>query len=254
MAWRILRCVSIALTAIFTIALLSQLVFAQTGYPQRIDPFINDFASVLKWQDQQDLAGQLQTLANDKDIEMTLVTVHQISDYDTPYRSIEQFAKGLFRAWQIGDQNKGNGVLLLVAIQDRKVRIEMGAGYGRTLDHRLQRVVSQDMLPLFRTGDFSAGIHQGTLSTIDIIRASAISTPSIINNRNGKAWGVVAFIVIVVGTVGFIILHAIWSAKKETPSSRWRTKRRFSSSSSVDYAPGASSGGNSTGGGASGDW
>ncbi|TJV87906.1 MAG: YgcG family protein, partial [Mesorhizobium sp.] len=72
---------------------------------------------------------------------------------------IEPYANRLFRAWNLGQAGEDNGVLLLVANNDRKMRIEVGYGLEGTLtDLHTKLIIENDMVPAFRAGDFSGGI------------------------------------------------------------------------------------------------
>jgi uncharacterized membrane protein YgcG len=70
-----------------------------------------------------------------------------IVSQNTVFR-IESFATNLFNTWGIGDREKSNGFMILVAVHDRRVRIELGSGYSGEMDQVMQRVMNEDMLPL----------------------------------------------------------------------------------------------------------
>ncbi len=92
--------------------------------------------------------------------------------------SIEDFGDQLGRHWQIGQKDKNNGVLLIVAPNERKVRIEVGYGLEGTLTDAVSRLIIENaILPRFRADDFAGGITRGV---DDIIRCSP-ATP-----RNGS--------------------------------------------------------------------
>jgi uncharacterized protein len=81
--------------------------------------------------------------------------------------SIEAYATVLFNRWGLGQKDKNNGVLLLVAPTERKVRIEVGRGLaGRLTDATAKRIIDDSMVPHFRTGDMAAGV---TLGVRDIV-------------------------------------------------------------------------------------
>ncbi len=74
---------------------------------------------------------------------------------------IEPYATRLFRLWKLGQAKENNGVLLLVALNDRKMRIEVGYGLEGTLTNlQSKRIIENDMVPAFRAGDFSGGISK----------------------------------------------------------------------------------------------
>lgn len=77
-------------------------------------------------------------------------------------KTIESYAKATFNRWGIGDAQRGDGVLLLVAPTERKVRIEVGLGLERTLtDDEAATIIAQDMTPSYRDGRYADGIAQG---------------------------------------------------------------------------------------------
>jgi uncharacterized protein len=84
--------------------------------------------------------------------------------------TIEDYGYQLGRHWRIGQKDKNNGVLLIVAPSERKVRIEVGYGLEGTLTDALTRVIIEtSILPRFRTGDFAGGIKQGTEKIIQVL-------------------------------------------------------------------------------------
>ena len=73
--------------------------------------------------------------------------------------AIEPYANRLFRAWRLGQAGEDNGILLLVAKDDRKMRIEVGYGLEGTLtDLHSRLIIENTMVPAFRAGDFAGGI------------------------------------------------------------------------------------------------
>ncbi|CAI8721590.1 hypothetical protein E0L21_12280 [Kosakonia quasisacchari] len=76
--------------------------------------------------------------------------------------TIEQFANAVFHRWQLGDAQRNDGVLLLVAWQDRKVRIEVGTGLEDMLTNALaKQIIDEYMIPAFRQDDLNTGIVRG---------------------------------------------------------------------------------------------
>jgi len=154
------------LTIVFGFCWLGALVRAQGGYPQSTDRYVNDYAGVLTGGDTQKIRTMFANLEEQTGIEAVAVTINSIRDYGTRDETIETFATHLFNTWGIGDRVKNNGVLILVAIQDRAVRIELGAGYGREYNTAMKRVIDETMIPAFRQNDYSKGIYQGSRATI----------------------------------------------------------------------------------------
>src|SRR5690606_20104641 len=83
---------------------------------------------------------------------------------------IEEYANRLFRAWGLGQKDKNNGVLLLVAPNEREVRIEVGYGLEGTLTDALSsRIIHEIMLPAFRSSDMPGGVEAGTLAILKVL-------------------------------------------------------------------------------------
>lgn len=103
------------------------------------------------------LAAKLEALERDTTDQVVVVTLSDLQGYE-----IEEYGYQLGRAWGIGQAGKNNGVLLIVAPRERKVRIEVGYGLEPVLTDALSALIIQnEILPHFRQGDFERGIEQG---------------------------------------------------------------------------------------------
>jgi uncharacterized protein len=89
---------------------------------------------------------------------------------------LEAFATRLFNDRGIGDPQRNDGVLLLLAVKDRVVRIELGSGYGRSLDARMGSVIETRMVPQFRRGDYGAGVVAGLEGVVGVLIPAEAST------------------------------------------------------------------------------
>ncbi|MGD9333120.1 MAG: TPM domain-containing protein [Desulfobacterales bacterium] len=82
--------------------------------------------------------------------------------------SVEDFARRVFEAWQLGQRDQDNGILVVVAPRDRRMRIEVGFGLeGRLTDLEAGRIIRNIMAPRFKAGDYDGGITQGVNAIID---------------------------------------------------------------------------------------
>jgi uncharacterized protein len=112
--------------------------------------------------------------------------------------SIEDFANQLFRFWKLGQANKDNGILLLVAPNERKVRIEVGYGLEGVLpDAVASTIIQTTMVPQLRRGDYSGAIDNGVNSITEILnldpaelaeRAKQEPTTRGIDSADWEAW------------------------------------------------------------------
>jgi uncharacterized protein len=200
--------------------------------------------------------------------------------------AIEPYANRLFRAWKLGQSGENNGVLLLVARDDRKMRIEVGYGLEGTLtDLHSRLIIENDMVPAFRAGDFSGGIEKAVDDIIMVLKGNAAELEARgARNRDTSMdvddWLPIIFVsiwaILFFGGFAMAILPPIFGQKIGPGRYRWLgmtfdTSRRRSSgrSSGGGFGGGWSSGGggwssggggfsggggSSGGGGASGGW
>ncbi|WP_268797696.1 TPM domain-containing protein [Pseudomonas huanghezhanensis] len=93
--------------------------------------------------------------------------------------SIEDYGYQLGRHWGIGQKDKDNGALLIVARDDRKVRIEVGYGLeGRLTDAQSSVIINQVITPAFKKGDFVGGITQGTEAIVQVLGGDPLAEPA----------------------------------------------------------------------------
>jgi uncharacterized protein len=162
----------------FSILLWSSAMAWSAPYPEHSDLYVNDLAGVLDASARARLASDLAQLKTDTGIEMTVLTIPSRKDYDAS-PSIEAFATGLFNSWGIGRAKYNDGILVLVAVNDHEMRLELGSGYSQGFDLLAQDIVDRWFLPEFRKGDFGAGISAGVRETIErIARRQAQNLPA----------------------------------------------------------------------------
>jgi len=96
----------------------------------------------------------------------------------TEPEAVEQYALRVSEAWQLGRDGIDDGALLLVALEDRKVRIEVGYGLeGALTDVTSKRIISEAILPSFRSGDISDGIQMGGERMIAVAEGEPLPEP-----------------------------------------------------------------------------
>ena len=167
--------------------------------------------------------------------------------------SIEDFGVQLGRAWKIGQKDKNNGVLLIVAPNERKVRIEVGYGLEGTLTDAITRlIIENSIIPRFRANDFAGGVTRGTDDIISALTDNAewkrrAEAPAPMSRADGMAWIVFILFFGVFGIVFLVIMRDIVR--------RPATRSRRADGSAVGpsaWGAGASGGFSGGGGGSSG--
>jgi uncharacterized protein len=118
----------------------------------------------------------------------------------TQPETVEQYAIRVFDQWKLGRKGTDDGVLLLVAKNDRKLRIEVGYGLeGAIPDAIARRVVDEDIVPLFKQGNFYGGISAGTDRVSKLIEGESMPPPRR-TAAPGSGWNTETLF------IGFIIL------------------------------------------------
>jgi uncharacterized protein len=149
-----------ALGLLASVLLVSSAARAQGGYPTWNGGAVQDDAGILSSTQEDSLRTLLAPVRN-RGVDVRVVTIRSMADYPVPAAGIEQFAHGLFDTWRVGDRPERDGVLLLVATDDRRLRIQLGDGVLH-LEGDAQRVVDDSILPWFRQGMRPRGILRGT--------------------------------------------------------------------------------------------
>jgi uncharacterized protein len=124
-----------------------------------------DQASIINAQSRTDIEAKSKSLEDKFGIQLVVATVSSLQGSD-----IETYANELFRFWKLGQAQKNNGVLLLVAPNEHKVRIEVGYGLEGTLTDALSSVIiASAIVPRFKAGDFSGGTSRGVDGIISVL-------------------------------------------------------------------------------------
>lgn len=130
---------------------------------------IVDQAHIISPDARSKLEPKLADLENKSGIQLVVATVPSLEGQE-----IEPYANELFRTWKLGEKTKNNGVLLLVAPNERRVRIEVGYGLEGTLTDALSKIIIANAItPRFKAGDFGDGINRGVDDIITVLTTDA---------------------------------------------------------------------------------
>ena len=127
--------------------------------------YVQDLANVISPEVEAQIL-QLGSLLDQKTTaQVAVVTVDSLQNM-----AIEEYATALFRSWGIGSKAKNNGVLILIAPNERQSRIEVGYGLeGALPDGKTGRIQDDYMLPYFQNGDYSSGAYNGYLAVAQVV-------------------------------------------------------------------------------------
>ncbi len=127
--------------------------------------FVNDFAGIISPDNKTRLEQTLSAFERASGDEVAVVTLPSLEG-----QPVEDVAVKLFKEWGVGKKGKDNGILFLVAPNDRKMRIEVGYGLEGTINDALAgRILDEAAIPRFRAGDMDGGIAAGTLAIVGTI-------------------------------------------------------------------------------------
>lgn len=158
----------LALTGSFGLVPAQVAALSTEGIPSPpTDFYVLDQADLIDIATENQIVALSSELAAQTGAQVVVVTVNSLGG-----RTLEQYSLALVRSWGIGDAQKDNGVLLLVAYDDRKLRIEVGYGLeGRINDAKAGRIRDNDILPYFKQGDYLTGIRNGYFALLAEVEA-----------------------------------------------------------------------------------
>ena len=181
--------------------------FAQ-GLPSAQSDTISDFAGIFSAQDMARISATLREKRKETGVHVTVVTMDTIANYGGDGQRIEDYAKALFNQWGVGAEARNDGILMLVALEDRETRIALGAGYEAVWDNAGQRVIDRDMLPAFRDDRYVEGIEAGVLGTYNtIVGPHRAGQPAPEASDDGTDYLGLAIFGSVIGFVAFLLLR-----------------------------------------------
>ncbi|KQQ30684.1 hypothetical protein ASF53_18080 [Methylobacterium sp. Leaf123] len=242
------------LALLFVVGLMGLANAAEPDFP-KLTGRVVDAAGILSPETRARIDGKIKAHEDKTGDQLVVATVPSLQD-----RTVEDFANRLARAWGIGQKKTNNGVLLLVAPKERKVRIEVGYGLEGALTDALSKtIITTAITPRFRQGDFSGGVEAGVDAILPILAGDADEWQRRAPVREDTVdpvtvifWIIVIIALVIVMTRmngggrrgrggGFVVIPG--------PSGGW--SGGFSDGGGGGFSGG---GGSFGGGGASGDW
>lgn len=186
------------LLTVFSFAVVS----AQNLLPKPNPPrLVNDAAGVLSSQEVETLERKLVALDDSTSNQIAVVLIKSLGDY-----AIDDYAQKLFRAWGIGNKKTNNGVLIIAAIDDRKMWIEVGYGLeGAIPDITASSIYRNEMVPEFRKQNYYKGID----NAINALTKAAVGEYKVQKekkrgNGNSGSGSIFTFLILIVIVILFI--------------------------------------------------
>lgn len=238
---------------------------AENKYPSPTNlKYINDYSSIITDTYKKQIISIGKELEDKTTAEAVIVVINSTNGIP-----IEEYSNKLFRLWGIGQKDKDNGLLILVAIQDRQFRVEIGRGLeGAITDALSNRIMQSLAKPYFSEGNYSKGLLNSYSKFCDYIaeeydvtldKSLDITLPSSnVNNKNNNQ----DFKYFGIGTIILILLDLLFNRGRVIStllqlffwSNFFGGGRRGGGNSGSGGGFGGFGGGSSNGGGSSGKW
>jgi uncharacterized protein len=263
-------CVILAVAASLTILLTN--ATAEEKFPVR-QGMVNDFAGVIHPDAKKEMETRVREVLKTTGTSVIVVTVPTIGD-----NYIQGYVNDLYRAWGIGKKGENKGVLIFVAVKERRVRIETGYGVEGILpDGKVGEIIRNDIIPQLKKNDYGTGLLNAVKSVSQVIledaktdTAKAKTAPAAPKKAGLGTTAIIIIIVVILGIIGLIF----WAVKKfgsrssgyasndsygsptfyGAGSSSFSSGSGSSSSSDSSSDSGACEGGDSGGGGSDSDY
>ena len=197
------------------LALASAPATAEPAFPELTGRVVDD-ADLLSYPEKIAITADLKALEDKSSDQLVVVTLPSLQG-----RPIEEFGYQLGRKWGIGTEKLDNGVLLIVAPNERQVRIEVGTGLEGTLTDALSKIVIENsILPRFREGDFAGGIKNGVRDIALVLTGDAAEVEARAKARKEAEDPLFVWLFMILWLAIFLwIAYSIWrSTRYAAPS------------------------------------
>ena len=170
--------------------------------PPKPSTLVTDFTNTLSASEQQQLEQKLVAYDDSTSSQIAVVIMKSVGDYD-----INDYAQRVGRAWGIGQKGKNNGVIILVAMGDRKVAIQTGYGAeGALPDVITHEIIQNDITPNFKAGNYYAGLDAGTSDIIKYLKGE-YKADNKAQAKGGGGGGSIAILIIIVVVILIVIFR-----------------------------------------------
>ena len=230
------------LTAYCLLLFSSHLTFSQKVVPELWGARVHDDAHALKQETVDHLEKELKAYEDSTSNQIAILIVQSL-DGDV----LEEYSLRVAEKWKLGTKNKSNGVLLLLAVDDHKMRIEVGQGLeGILTDAQSNRIIRNEIAPEFRRNDYDAGVNAGINGIVKAIAREYKADDDDTEMSSENIILLVAFILVFLFIIGYAFYKELRS-----PSKGISTSGRRPGSSSMSSSPSSNW---SSSGGSSGGW
>ena len=184
----------------------------------KLETPIMDKADVINSSDERDLNQKLTNLSNETGIQVAFLTIPSLEG-----EALESYSMKVVEDWKLGQKGVDNGVLLLVSIGDRELRIETGYGVeGDLTDTKCGLIIRNVITPYFKDGDYSKGIVQGVTAIVENVAVNFSENsenPIVLEDDDSDDWEGFLVVGIFVAFFSIVMISAATSKKNPTSES-----------------------------------
>jgi uncharacterized protein len=169
---------------------------------------VNDFADIISEPVQTSLEDQLKNYETSSSHEIAVVTLESLEG-----DVIENVAVELFKQWGIGKEKQDNGLLLLIAPNDRELRIEVGYGLEPIMtDSRAGTIIRTEITPEFKKDDYETGITKGVNAILTVLGDDPTAFDNVVSDTSfeSKLDGFIFLFIILVYLSSFLARSKRW--------------------------------------------
>jgi uncharacterized protein len=207
---------------------------AQPKFPPLTGRIVDE-ANLLSAEDRRALTQELEALEQKSTDQLVVYTTRSLQGYE-----IEDFGYRLGRAWGIGQQGKDNGVLLIVAPNERKVRIEVGRRLEPQLTDLMSKLIIENaILPAFRRGDFAGGIKAGVRDIRDVLLGDVEAVKERARSASKRSSGSPDLALILFFTFILIAFLVVWLQARQTAHPGAARRRGRGGAAAPVFIPGS---------------
>lgn len=176
----------------FLLIILTSAGIAQ-DFPAKPDKLVNDYTGTLSAEQIQHLEQKLVAFDDSTSIQIAIAILKSVGEYD-----INEYALELGRKWGVGTKGKDNGVVIVVALGDRKISIQTGYGVEGVLpDMYTRRIIDNEIKPNFKAGNYFKGLDAGTDAIISVTKGE-YKNDKVKTAKSGKGGSAMIILIIIV--------------------------------------------------------
>ncbi len=167
------------------LALLAAVIPAAFGLEvPKLQSRVTDTAGILSQEQVADLENKLRNLEETDSTQLAILIIPSLEN-----EALEDYSERVATAWKLGQKGRDNGALMLIAMKERKIRIEVGYGLEAKLTDALsRRIIQNELAPHFREHDYYGGIDAAAAGIIQVVRGTyQASKPARQPSRSGSA-------------------------------------------------------------------